>query len=156
MMATDGKKELTVRRPAFPDLEDIRDLFRFETRWPFVAGFPRAFRALEREMAAVDMFERDGKVVVKAEMPGIDPAKIDVEVVGNELRISGEREEEKEVKEEHYYRCERTYGRIHRAVTLPEGCDTEHIEAKSRDGVVEVVVPRKEAAGTRKVEVKQA
>ena len=89
-------------------------------------------------------------------MPGIDPAKIDVDVVGNELRISGEREEEKEVKEEHYYRCERTFGHIYRTVTLPEGCDTEHVNAKVRDGLLEVVVPRKQAAGAKKVEVKQA
>lgn len=155
-MATDGKKEVATRRPAFPDFDDLRDLFRFETRWPFGAAFPRAFRVMEREMAAMDVFERDGNVVVKAEMPGIDPAKIDVDVVGNELRINGEREEEKEVKEEQYYRCERTFGRIHRTVTLPEGCDTEHIDAKARDGVLEVVVPRKQAAGTKKVEVKQA
>jgi HSP20 family protein len=153
-MATNGK-EITTRRPAFPDLEDLRDMLRFDTRWPFTT-FPRAFRMLERETPALDMFEKDGKVVVKAEMPGIDPAKVEVEVVGNELRISGEREEEKEVKEEHYYRCERTYGRIHRTVTLPEGCDTEHVEAKVRDGVLEVVVPRKAAAGTHKVEVKPA
>jgi HSP20 family protein len=155
-MATDGKKEVTTRRPAFPDLDDLRDLFRFETRWPFGAAFPRVFHAIEHEIPAMDVFERDGNVVVKAEMPGIDPAKIEVDVVGNELRISGEREEEKEVKEEQYYRCERTFGRIHRTVTLPEGCDTEHIDAKARDGVLEVVVPRKQAAGTKKVEVKQA
>lgn len=155
-MPSNDKTELTVRRPAFPDLEDLRELFRFDNRWPFGLGFPRAFRTLERELAAVDMFERDGKVVVKAEMPGIDPAKIDVSVVGNELRISGERAEEKEVKDEQFYRCERTYGRIHRTLTLPEGCDTEHIEANAREGVLEVVVPRKPAATTRKVEVKQA
>jgi len=154
-MATNGKTELTVKRPIFPDLEDFRELFRLDTRWPFF-GFPRVFRTLEREMAAVDVFERDGKVVVKAEMPGIDPTKIDVSVVGNELRISGERDEEKEVKEEQYYRCERTYGRIHRTLTLPEGCDTEHIEAAARDGVLEVVIPRKPAVATKKVEVKQA
>ncbi len=155
-MTTNGKNEVVARRPAFPDLDDLRDLFRFETRWPFGATFPRALRVLERETPAMDVFERDGNVVVKAEMPGIDPAKIDVDIVGNELRISGEREEEKEVKEAQYYRCERTYGHIHRTVTLPEGCDTEHIDAKARDGVIEVVVPRKQVAGTKKVEVRTA
>jgi len=95
-------------------------------------------------------------VVVKAEMPGIAPDKIEVSVSGNELRISGERTEEKEVKEEHYYRSERSYGKLFRSVALPEGCDTGKISASARDGVVEIVIPRSAAAATRKVEVKSA
>jgi HSP20 family protein len=154
-MATNGKTELAVRRPVFPDFEELRDLLRFDTRWPF--AFPaRALRMAERELPAIDMFERDGNVVVKAEMPGIDPAKIDVTVVSGELRMSGERKEEHEVKEEQYYRSERTFGHIFRALTLPEGCDTEHIAATARDGVLEVVIPKKQTAVTHKVEVKPA
>ncbi|HYM16891.1 MAG TPA: Hsp20/alpha crystallin family protein [Dehalococcoidia bacterium] len=147
---------MTTRGPAFPDFGDLHDLLRFENRWPFAREFPRVFRSLERQSPAVDVFERDGRIVVKAEMPGIDPAKIEVAVIAGELRISGERHEEKEVKEEQYYRCERTFGRIHRTLTLPEGCDTEHIEARARNGVLEVVLPRKQPSGIRKVEVKQA
>jgi HSP20 family protein len=108
-------------------------------------------------MAAVDVFEKDGKIVVKAEMPGIDPNKIDVTVVGNELRISGDREEEKEIKEEEYYRSERTYGHIYRALTLPEGCNTDQISATAKDGVLEVVIPKAEpVAPGKKIEVKAA
>ena len=59
-MATDGKKEVATRRPAFPDFDDLRDLFRFETRWPFGAAFPRAFRVMEREMAAIDVLSGTG------------------------------------------------------------------------------------------------
>ncbi len=151
-MPTNGDKQLTVRRPILPDFEDLRDLFRFDTRWPFM--FPSRLLRAEREMAAIDMFEREGNVVVKAEMPGIDPARIDVTIVGNELRISGEREEEKEIKDEQYYRSERTYGRVYRALTLPQDCDAERISARAKDGVLEVVIPKKEpAAAGKKVEV---
>ena len=152
-MPGNGERQLTARRPFLPDFEDLRDLLRFDTRWPFT--IPSRLLRAEREMAAVDVFEKDGSIVVKAEMPGIDPDKIDVTVVGNELRISGEREEEKEVKEEQYYRSERTYGHIYRALMLPEGCNTEQIAAKAKDGVLEVVIPKKEPAPVgKKVEVK--
>jgi len=153
-MAANGDKQLTVRRTLLPDLEDLRDMFRFDTRWPFM--LPSRLLRAEREAAAVDVFERGGNIVVKAEMPGIDPNKIDVTLVGNELRISGEREEEKEIKEEQYYRSERTYGRIYRALPLPEGCNADQISATAKDGVLEIVIPKKEPAMGKKVEVKTA
>jgi HSP20 family protein len=159
-MGTNGKKELTVRRPFFPELTDVpgdlRDMFRemWDMRWPFTLP-SRALRTLERQ-PALDVFEREGKVVVKAEMPGIDPARIDVSIVGDELRISGEREEEKEVKDEDFYRSERSYGRIFRALTLPEGCDTDQVAATMKDGVLEVVLARKQAVVGKKVEVTSA
>ena len=151
-MPTNGDKTLTIRRPAFPDIDDLRELLRFDTRWPFT--FPSRLMRAEREPAAIDMFEREGSIVVKAEMPGIDPNKIEVTVVGGELRISGEREEEKEVKEEQFYRSERTFGRIYRALTLPEGCDVDKVSATARDGVLEVVIPKKAPAVSKKVEVR--
>ena len=143
-----------VRRPLFPEIEDLRDFFRPE-RWPMWPA-TRAFRTFEEQTAAIDMFERDGNVVVKAEMPGIDPEKIEVTVVGDELRISGEREEEKEVKEEDFYRSERSYGRIHRSITFPSGVDTENVSANVRNGVLEVTLPKKPAASGKKIEVKSA
>jgi HSP20 family protein len=149
-MATDGSTQLqAARRPPFLfPRRGFEDLMQFlDERWPF--------GMLRHEAApAIDMFERNGKVVVKAEMPGIVADKIDVSVSGNELRISGEREEEKEVKDEHYYRSERAVGHIYRSLTLPEGCDTDAIDASYKDGVVEVVVPRKPAAAKKKIEVK--
>jgi len=155
-MATNGGTELQVTRrlpfaPFMYPYRRLEDLFQMlDERWPF----PLTRR--EAALPAIDMFERNGKVIVKAEMPGIPADKIDVSVSGNELRISGEREEEKEVKEEHYYRSERSFGHVFRSLTLPEGCDTDAIEASYRDGVVEVTIPRKAAAATKKIEVKQA
>jgi HSP20 family protein len=145
--------DVTVRDPLFPDIDRLRDALRFDARWPFAL---HALRPHEHALAPVDMFERDGDIVVKAEMPGIEPGKIDVTVVNGELRISGEREEEKEVKEEHYYHSERTFGRIFRTVALPEGCDVDNVRATVKDGVLEVAIPKKGAAPTKKIEVTTA
>ncbi|MEX2246184.1 MAG: Hsp20/alpha crystallin family protein [Dehalococcoidia bacterium] len=152
-MVTNGKQQLTVRRTPTADLDDLREALRsvFDMRWPFASLRPVAMA--EGRPPAVDVFERDGNVVVQAEMPGMKPEKIDVTVVEGELRISGERSEEKEVREEHYYRSERSFGRIYRAIALPEGCDTEHIRANSKDGVLEVVIPKKQTATPKKVAV---
>jgi HSP20 family protein len=152
-MATNGKA-LTPRtyRP-LSEPTSLQQVMRemMDLRWPF--GPARSLIA-DVPDPAIDMFERNGNVVVKAEMPGIDPAKIEVTVSGGELRISGERSEEKEVREEDFYRSERRYGRIFRTVTLPEGCNADAVTATSKDGVVEIVVPRKPAASTKKIEVK--
>jgi HSP20 family protein len=153
-MATNGKTQVPVRRTPFAALEELRESFPsfFDVRWPLRAR--RLFD--EARQPAVDMFERDGNVVVKAEMPGIPSEKIDVTVSDGELLISGERKEEKEVREENFYRSERSYGRIYRALPLPEGCDAEHVSATAKDGIVEIVIPRKAAAVGKKVEVTSA
>jgi HSP20 family protein len=152
-MATNGKTELPVKRSPWTDMLNLHDSMRglFDSRWPFPLRSPIPAETGE---PAVDMFERDGNIVVKAEMPGIEPEKVEVTVSDGELRISGERHEEKEVKDEHYYRSERSFGRIFRALTLPEGCDRDNVKATAKDGVVEVVIPKKPAAVGKKVEVK--
>ena len=151
-MTTNGETRVPViRRALFPERDDFRDLLRaFDARLPTLGLFGRADAT-----PPIDMFERAGKVVVRAEMPGIEPDKIEVTVAAGELRISGERTEEKEVKEAHCYRSERTFGQLYRSISLPDGCDTEQITANTKDGVVEIVIPKKAAAATRKVAVKR-
>ena len=157
-MATNGKtRDVTVRPSMLSELEDVgaevRDAFRdvWGSRWPTFMR-PR-FSRLMRE-PALDMFERDNNIVVKAEMPGIAPEDIEVTVSDGELRISGQRKEEKEVKEEDFFRTERSYGKIFRSLALPEACDTESVQASIKDGVLEVVIPRKPQAAAKKIEVK--
>src|SRR5512134_1616455 len=101
-MATNGKSAVAVRRSPFAELPDLQDMLRevFDTRWPFSPRLTRL--GAELKEPAIDMFERKDSVVVKAEVPGIEPDKIEVTVADGELRISGERSEEKEVKEENY------------------------------------------------------
>jgi HSP20 family protein len=153
-MATNGKTSVAVRKSPLAELSEVEDAWRsmFDLRWPF----SRRLRiGTELREPAIDMFERKDSVVVKAELPGIEPEKVEVTVADGELRISGERTEEKEVKEENYYHAERTYGRIFRSVALPEGCTADGVKATSKDGVVEIVIPRKAAATAKKIEVKR-
>jgi HSP20 family protein len=157
-MSTNGKStELSQRRPIFPELHEMRHEFRdmlrdmWDTRWPM--GMLHSQWASTRE-PAIDMFEREGNVVVKAEMPGIRLDEIDVMIFGGELRISGERKEEHEVKEENYYCSERSYGRVYRSLALPDGCDADAVTATMKDGVLEIVIPKNVPAASKKVEIK--
>jgi HSP20 family protein len=151
-MATQSEN-VPARRALFPDLESplggIRDM-----RWPFALD---TFRPLfERETPAVDMFERDGKVVVKAEMPGIKREDMEVNISEGQITISGERRHDEETRQEEYYRSERTYGRMYRALALPKGCDARGAVANVKDGVLEVVIPKHTEAAAKKIEVKSA
>lgn len=159
-MSTNGQtKEVSTRRTMFPELREMRHEFRdmlrdmWDTRWPVGMLRPSWLSAHE---PALDMFERDGNLVVKAEMPGIDLADVDVTIAEGELRIGGERKEEHEVKEENYYCSERSYGHVFRTVALPEGCDAEAVSATMKDGVLEIVIPRKAQTASKKVEVRSA
>ena len=135
--------------------------------WPFepyfdriARGFtPRAFRHWPRTWAGeewlpdIDVFEREGKIVVRADLPGMKREDIQVTVEGDLLTIKGRREEEKEVKEEDYYCSERSTGEFSRTMRLPEGIGAEAIDARYDNGVLEVTVPRPAAAGKKAVNV---
>jgi HSP20 family protein len=124
--------------------------------WPFEPYFDRiargftssAFRLWPRPWAGeewlpdVDVFERNGKIVVRADLPGIKREDIQVTVESDLLTIKGRREEENEVKEEDYYYSQRSTGEFSRTMRLPEGVGVEAVEAKYEDGVLEVTVPR--------------
>lgn len=92
-------------------------------------------------MPAADVFSRSGDIVVRVELPGIDPEK-DVKVTMEEgvLDIKGERKQEKEIEEEGYYRKESSYGAFERRIPLPAGIKEADIKADYKDGVLEVVV----------------
>ncbi len=104
-------------------------------------------------MPAVDIFEKDDKFVVKAELPGMKEEDIDVSVVGDTLMIKGEKKTETEVKEENYYRCERAYGSFYRSVPLPSTVDADKIEASFEDGVLEVTLPKSAEIKPKKIAV---
>jgi HSP20 family protein len=119
--------------------------------------FPFRFwrRPIEAEawLPDVDVFEKNGNVVVRTDLPGMRPEDIDVSVEGDLLTIKGHREEEKEVKEEDYYCSERATGDFVRTVRLPEGVTADKIEAHYENGVLEVTVPKPATTGTAAVKV---
>ena len=105
----------------------------------------------------LEVFEKEDKYVVRAELPGMKEEDIDVSIVGDTLTIKGERKAESEVKKEDYYCCERSYGSFFRSIALPSNVDAEKIEAGYEDGVLEIslskvveVKPKKLTISTKK------
>jgi HSP20 family protein len=109
--------------------------------------------ASEAWMPDLDVFEKDGKVVVRTDLPGMRLEDIDVSVEGDVLTIKGHREEEKEVKEEDYYCSEPSTGEFLRSVRLPEGTAVDKVDAHYENGVLEVTIPKPAATSTAAVKV---
>lgn len=103
---------------------------------------------------AVEVYEKADKFVVRAELPGMKKEEIDVSVVGDTLTISGERKTESEVKDEDYCRCELCYGKFSRSVGLPAAVNAAKVDASYDDGILEISLPKVEAAKPKKVTVK--
>jgi HSP20 family protein len=125
-------------------------------RWPSLRALPATEDATW--FPQVDVFEKDGRLVTKIDLPGIKKEDVKVEVTDGHLAISGERKSETEEKKEGVYRCERQYGSFHRVVPLPEGAKLEDVKATFADGVLEVSVPMpaKAQAKPRTVEIEEA
>lgn len=106
----------------------------------------------------IEVFERGGKLVVRADLPGLKKDDVDVEVRDNELRIRGERRTETEREEGRYYTQERSYGRFYRAIVLPEGANPETASATFENGVltVEVEAPDSGQRRGRRIEVRES
>jgi len=89
----------------------------------------------------VEIFERDGELVVRADLPGLKKEDVKVELTDDGLTIEGERRSEHEENGEGYYRSERNYGNFYRRLPLPEGANPDDATAKFHDGVLEVTMP---------------
>ena len=102
---------------------------------------------------AVDIYENNDFVVVKAELPGVEKNQISVDVKDGILSLRGERKFEKELKEESYHRIERSYGSFQRSFSLPVSVDQDKVTARFEDGVLEVKLPKKEKAKPKQIQV---
>jgi HSP20 family protein len=101
----------------------------------------------------VDIYETDDAVVLKAELPGVSKEDVSVEIHQNTLMLRGERKHEAEVKEENYHRVERAYGTFQRSFVLPTLVDQEHVQATYKDGVLELRLPKSEAAKPKRIAI---
>jgi len=124
----------------------------------FGRGFlPSVWRRLPLEergwTPALDVFEKDDKFVVKAELPGMKEKDIDVSVVGDTLTIKGEKKSETELKEEDYYCCEHSYGKFYRSIALPSTVNTAKIEANFENGILEVSLPKAPEVKPKKIAI---
>ncbi|MBT8339642.1 MAG: Hsp20/alpha crystallin family protein [Desulfatitalea sp.] len=102
---------------------------------------------------AVDVFENDDAIVLKAELPGVEKDKICVDVNGRVLTLKGERVSDNEVKQDNYYRRERTQGHFQRSFALPSEIDPDTIKASFKDGVLKVEMPKPEAVKPKQIPV---
>lgn len=102
---------------------------------------------------AVDIREEVDRFVLHADIPGVDPKDIDIHMEAGMLTIKGERENRKKEERDGYKRIERAYGSFYRRFTLPDTADTDHISAKSNNGVLEITIPKQEKIQARKISV---
>jgi HSP20 family protein len=117
----------------FTELGELRTRFdRLFDEW--LDGRERAWTP------AIDVVREDGHLVVRADLPGIKPEEVKIEVEDDILRVSGEHRESKEEKGKHYVRRERRYGSFSRSMTLPKGVTAKDIKARTRNGVIEVTI----------------
>ena len=108
--------------------------------WPF-----RPLMALtpgNHFIPTADVYARNGDMVVRLDLPGVDPKDIKVKFEEGELTVTGERKADKEIKEEGYYRKETAYGIFERHMTLPKGIRESEIKAEYDNGVLEISVPK--------------
>ncbi len=130
----------------FTELGELRSRFdRMFDEW--LDGRERAWTP------AIDVVREDGHLVVRADIPGIKPEEVKIEVEDDILTVSGEHEERKEEKDKQYVRRERRYGSFSRSMVLPTGVDAKEIKAETHDGVVEVRIPLPQEAKKEKVTI---
>jgi HSP20 family protein len=103
---------------------------------------------------AINIWTNEDGQVISAEMPGVRPDDIDIDVTGDALSISGERKPDEVAKEAHYHRRERSYGLFSRTVQLPFMVDTNKVEASFKNGVLTINLPRAEADKPKKIAIK--
>ncbi len=105
---------------------------------------------------SVDIYETEHELVVKADLPEVDPKDLDIRVENNILTIRGERKFEKKVNEENYLRVERSYGSFARSFTLANTVNSEAIKADYQNGVLTLSIPKREEAKPKQIKVNVA
>ena len=130
--------------------DPLASLRLFEDSFTRLVNEPRIKRPWSQ---AVDIYETENELVLKADLPDVDLKDIDVRVENQTLTISGERKFDQEQTGKGYHRIERSYGSFVRSFAVPSTFDTDHIAAEFKNGVLSVTLPKKEAAKPRQVKV---
>jgi len=132
----------------YEEMDRLFDDF-FSGSWPRPWRLPRSTRSMGRTLASqlprVDVIDRDGEVVVKAEVPGVDKKDLDISLTEDSVTINGSSRHEQKEEKGDYYRCEIYRGEFSRTVALPAAVDTAKAKASFKDGVLELVITKLEA-----------
>jgi HSP20 family protein len=151
-------RELTLWRP-FREIAPFWDFERMRTEmdrlWDsfFERGALRGGDGNEW-LPSLDVAETKNEIVVKAEVPGLEPRDIDISLSDGLLTIKGEKKQEREEKEESYHLVERSYGSFARSIRLPNEVQSDKINASYKNGVLKVVLPKSEEAKKKEVKIK--
>jgi HSP20 family protein len=137
----------------------LRELssFRKEMDWlwdRFFGDKPLSRMFREDWSPSVDISETKDKLLIKAELPGLEAKDVDVNISGDVLNIRGEKQKEEEQKDEHYYSCERYSGSFQRSFRLPVNVKTDKIEASFDKGVLTISLPKTEEAKKKNIKIK--
>jgi HSP20 family protein len=127
-----------------PQLQNVGRLV--EGFWPAPAELPQVWQP------AVDIYEEGNQWVVKADIPGVEPDDIELQVTDDGLKIAAETASEEQTQDKGYYRIERRFGSFRRFIPLPAEVDPEQVNAQFRNGVLEVRLPKSEAS-TRRIPI---
>lgn len=142
--------ELTPWRP-FRELTTLRD--QMDRMWE--RFFKEGMEPFGGEwVPSLDVSETKNDIVVKAEVPGMNPKDIDISLTGDLLTIKGEKKQEREEKDENYHRVERSYGAFTRSVRLPQEVKSDKVKADYRNGILKVTMPKSDAAKKKAVKIK--
>lgn len=139
--------------------EPFRDLMT--TQREFDRLFKEAFSPIfgEGELSTrtwappVDIYENENDIVLKAELPGVEPRDVEVRVEDSTLYLKGERKFEKETKEENYHRVERSYGSFARSFSLPNSISADKVKAEYKDGLLTLTLPKREEAKPKTIKI---
>jgi len=151
-------RDLTLWRP-FRELTPFRDFERMRREMDRIwdTFFERGISRGEEEegwLPSLDVAETKNEIVVKAEVPGMDPKDIDISLSDGLLTIKGEKKQEREEKEENYHLVERSYGSFARSIRLPKEIQSDKINASYKNGVLKVVLPKSEEAKKKEIKIK--
>src|SRR4030042_769698 len=105
-------------------------------------------------LASLDVAETKNDIVVKVEIPGIDPKEIDISLANDVLTIKGEKKQEREEKEENYHVVERSYGSFTRSLRLPGEVQSDKITASYKNGILKATFPKSEEAKKKEIKIK--
>jgi HSP20 family protein len=135
----------------FDDFE--RDLWGPYALAPLAPGAALSTHAHRNQPMSIDVAEAENEFRVLADLPGVNKDDIHIDVDGNVLSVSAERKREEEETTDKFHRVERSCGKVHRSVRLPDTADLENVSASYNDGVLRITVPKTEPKSSRRIAV---
>jgi HSP20 family protein len=141
----------------FAEMEQMFEQM-FSQNWmrPFnwdLPSYGRLAQPFTGKMPKVDVIDRDNEILVRAELPGVDKKDVDISLANNTVTIKGSSKHQEKEEKGDFYRCEISQGTFSRTLTLPADVDTDKAKANFKDGLLELVLPKLQAAQKRNIKV---